>query len=90
MDGTDVSNNLDRGQGLNNAVYDAAYICDAIRDHCEKGVPMSETLAKYEAEIVERGNTAVVSSANNSLMLHDWEKLREAQIFKAGSGKDVK
>ena len=73
-----------RGQGLNNAAMDAANLCNAISDHLEKGLPIQEVLAKYEAEVVERGHQAVIESGNNSLMLHDWEKLRQAQMFKSG------
>lgn len=73
-----------RGQGLNNAAMDAANLCNAISDHLEKELPIQEVLAKYEAEVVERGHQAVIESGNNSLMLHDWEKLRQAQMFKSG------
>lgn len=79
-----------RGQGLNNAATDAAKLCDAISGHAKKGVPMEEALAKYEKEIVERGHQAVMDNYHNSLMLHDWEKMREAQIYKSGFRPSMK
>lgn len=38
----------------------------------------------YEDELVGRGHEAVVSSGQNSLMVHDWDRLMEAQIFRQG------
>lgn len=73
-----------RGQGLNNAATDAANLCNAINEHVEKGVPMEEVLAKYEKEVVERGHQAVMDNYNNTMMLHDWKRMREAQIHKSG------
>lgn len=75
---------LDRGQGLNNAVHDAAYIGRALASVCNDGTALDEAICGYEKEVVERGHEAVVSSGENALMLVDWEKLRESPIFKAG------
>ena len=79
-----------RGQGLNNALTDAANLCNAISEHVRNGVPMKEVLAKYEAELVKRGHQAVIDNGNNSLMLHDWQKMREAQIHRSGFRPDLK
>ncbi|CAD6593135.1 MAG: hypothetical protein ASARMPREDX12_006858 [Alectoria sarmentosa] len=74
-----------RGQGLNNAVHDAAYLGRALNDHCENGKPLTDVLAAYEAEVVERGNEAVLSSGQNSVMLHDWEQLINSPLFQHGA-----
>lgn len=74
-----------RGQGLNNAVHDAAYICRAIQAHVGDGKPLQDTLSEYEKEVVERGREAVESSGRNSLMVHDWETLMGAPMFKIGA-----
>ncbi|KAL8738246.1 MAG: hypothetical protein Q9181_000926 [Wetmoreana brouardii] len=73
-----------RGQGLNNAIHDAAHLCNALNEHHAKGVPMSEALAVYEKEMQERGRAAVISSGENSLMVHDWEQLRKSPVFTMG------
>ena len=41
-------------------------------------------MAAYEDELVERGREAVISSGQNSLMLLDWEQLRNSEMFKRG------
>lgn len=43
-----------------------------------------DVMGAYEAELVERGREAVISSGQNSLMIHDWDRLMDAQIFKQG------
>lgn len=51
-------------------------------------------MAAYETELVERGREAVISSGQNSMMVLDWEQLKNSPIFKQGiigrssSGKD--
>ena len=69
---------------MNNGVHDAAYVCRALREHCEQGKPLAEVIAAYERELVDRGREAVISSGQNSLMVHDWEKLSQSPIFKSG------
>ena len=78
---------LDRGQGLNNAIHDAAYLCRVLDMHIREGKPLTEAMAVYETEVVERGRKAVEESAMNSLMLHEWEKMRESMLFKNGMKK---
>lgn len=75
----------DRGQGLNNAVHDACTLSRAIDEHLsDVGTPLVDVMEAYEAELVERGREAVISSGQNSLMIHDWDRLMDAQIFKQG------
>ena len=77
----------DRGQGLNNAIHDAAYLGRALNEHCENGTPLTDVLASYEAEVVERGNEAVLSSGQNSVTMHDWEHLMESPMLKHGAAR---
>jgi hypothetical protein len=55
--------------------------------HIREGKPLTEAMAVYETEVVERGRKAVEESAMNSLMLHEWEKMRESMLFKNGMKK---
>ncbi|KAL8704292.1 MAG: hypothetical protein Q9201_002546 [Fulgogasparrea decipioides] len=75
-----------RGQGLNNAIHDALNLCNALDEHHAKGVPISKALAVYEKEMQDRGRAAVISSGENSLMVHDWEQLKKSPIFTMGLG----
>ncbi|KAG8531886.1 uncharacterized protein KY384_003522 [Bacidia gigantensis] len=73
-----------RGQGLNNAVHDAAYLGRALNSVCYEDKPLEEAIDVYEKEVVERGYAAVVSSTENSMMMVDWEKLKQSPLFKYG------
>lgn len=74
----------DRGQGLNNAIHDAAYLGRALQGVCHNGKTISEAIDAYDKEVVERGHEAVISSGENSMMLVDWDKLKESPMFKYG------
>ncbi|KAL8647382.1 MAG: hypothetical protein Q9226_006453 [Calogaya cf. arnoldii] len=73
-----------RGQGLNNGILDAAYLCRGLNTHCRDGKPITEVLEAYEKEVQERGREAVISSGENSRMVHDWEQLKKSPIFTMG------
>jgi len=79
----------DRGQGLNNTISDACALLHALKDHypsSEKGdaSPFAEALQVYENEVWERGKEAVLSSAKNSMMLHDWKNTTQSASFRVG------
>lgn len=74
----------DRGQGLNNAVNDAGNLCRALDEHIHGEKPLSDVMAAYETELVERGREAVLSSGRNSMMVLDWEQLKNSPMFKQG------
>lgn len=74
----------DRGQGLNNAVHDAAYIGRALKNICYDRISVQNAINAYDKEIVERGHDAVISSGQNSMMLVDWSQLSESPMFKYG------
>ncbi|CAL8584300.1 hypothetical protein XPA_009904 [Xanthoria parietina] len=73
-----------RGQGLNNGILDAAYLCRSLNAHCQDGKGITDVLEVYEKELQERGKEAVISSGENSLMVHDWERLKQSPIFTMG------
>ena len=75
---------IDRGQGLNNGILDAAYLCRALSQHARGEKPITEVLTMYEKEMQERGREAVISSGENSLMIHDWKRLKLSPIFTMG------
>ncbi|KAL9103360.1 MAG: hypothetical protein Q9163_001572 [Psora crenata] len=74
-----------RGQGLNNAAQDAAYLCRALQEYCEGRKPLADVIAAYEAEMVQRGHDAVNLSGQNSMMMHDWNQLLQAPMLKLGT-----
>lgn len=73
-----------RGQGLNNAVHDAANLCRALDEHVHGEKPLSDVLAAYETELVERGREAVLSSGRDSMMVLNWEQLMNSPSLNRG------
>ncbi|KAL2012921.1 hypothetical protein VTN00DRAFT_446 [Thermoascus crustaceus] len=87
-----------RGQGLNNAILDAASLNRQIQialqenKNNNKSVdysPLGAVVAAYEKELWERGKEAVESSNLNSLAIHDWEKLQKSPLFTAGLKRET-
>lgn len=89
----------DRGQGLNNAILDAASLNRQIQialqeknKNNNKSVdysPLAAAVAAYERKLWERGKEAVESSNLNSLAIHDWEKLQKSPLFAAGLKREI-
>lgn len=75
---------MDRGQGLNKAVHDAGNLRLALDLYVHDQRRLSDALAAYDSEVVERGREAVLSSGRNSMMVLDWEQLRNSPVFKHG------
>lgn len=69
-----------RGQGLNNAIQDAALLAKKIG---EVGFG-EEAVSQYEREMIPRARDAVVGSNENSLSVHDWTKLVQSPLFTQG------
>jgi len=49
----------------------------------------SKAISAYEKELWERGNEVVLSSNENTLSIHDWSKLQQSPLFKAGVKQKV-
>jgi hypothetical protein len=76
---------LDRGQGLNNAVTDAAYFSRQLADLDSKSPgSLSAAVSAFEEEMWQRGNEAVTQSNLNSLSVHSWEELKNSPLFTSG------
>ncbi|KAK7449761.1 hypothetical protein VKT23_013236 [Stygiomarasmius scandens] len=75
-----------RGQGLNNAISDACTLLHALKDHYSANgtSPFAKALEVYESEVWERGKEAVLSSAKNSAMVHDWKTVAQSPLLRLG------
>jgi 2-polyprenyl-6-methoxyphenol hydroxylase-like FAD-dependent oxidoreductase len=84
-----VIGSKDRGQGLNNAIDDAAQLVQQLKD-VDPGSPRDiiHAIDRYDAEVQKRGKAAVLSSLENSLTMHDWSKLQQSLILTRGIKKD--
>ena len=78
----------DRGQGLNNAITDAADLLAHLRNMKEQ---TSEELRKavqaYEKDLWPRGREAVLASNENTNAVHDWGTMLKSPLFTGGLAK---
>ncbi|PQE03107.1 fad binding domain-containing protein [Rutstroemia sp. NJR-2017a BVV2] len=80
-----------RGQGLGNAIADAASFQQYVREMKQYTTEeLAEAVMKYEEELWPRGNEAVIASNENTNMIHDWESLWKSPLFVEGLAKDEK
>jgi 2-polyprenyl-6-methoxyphenol hydroxylase-like FAD-dependent oxidoreductase len=75
-----------RGQGLNHAITDAGKLRDALVG-IEKGADHEKTIEAFEDEMIKRGGTEVRDGMANTMMLHDWEKVKLSPLFTKGMGR---
>ncbi|KAJ9640316.1 hypothetical protein H2199_005855 [Coniosporium tulheliwenetii] len=79
-----------RGQGLNNAIHDAATLLQQLLAMPEKTPEaLAAAVLEYEKEVWQRGKAAVESSAQNTLMVHDWAKMADSPLLKFGTVQKV-
>jgi 2-polyprenyl-6-methoxyphenol hydroxylase-like FAD-dependent oxidoreductase len=83
---------IERGQGLNHALADAANLVKAIVSFAENDLESDvadrptqlAAINAYETEMIARGGEEVRLSWQNTTLLHNWEKALESPLFKAG------
>ena len=76
-----------RGQGLNHSVTDAGKLRDALVRVQKGEVGQVDAIGVFEEEMVRRGGTEVRDGTANTMMLHDWERIKESPLFKKGMKK---
>ncbi|KAK0668363.1 hypothetical protein QBC41DRAFT_226336 [Cercophora samala] len=74
-----------RGQGLGNAIADAAEFQACLSSSNNNLV---EAVAKYEKEMWARGLEAVQVNLENTIALHDWRKVLLSPFYRAGIKRD--
>ncbi|KAK6583031.1 hypothetical protein PZA11_004107 [Diplocarpon coronariae] len=77
-----------RGQGLNNAITDAADFLVHVRAMASQ--TPSELVAavqRYEKELWPRGHEAVLASHENTNAVHDWKTMTQSPLFTEGVSK---
>ncbi|OAL36801.1 hypothetical protein AYO20_03856 [Fonsecaea nubica] len=76
-----------RGQGLNNALQDAAKLIDEIREWRAGNKTLGEAIADYEKEMKERALLEMKISILQAETVHNWDRLMEAPFIKHGMNK---
>ena len=85
----EISSRVDRGQGLGNAITDVAELqthLRAMKAHTRD--ELAKAVGEYEKEVWLRGYEVVVQNRENTMALHDWEKVSQSALFVKGVKKD--
>lgn len=75
-----------RGQGLNHSVTDAGKLYEAITK-IQAGEDRKAAVDAFEEEMIRRGGTEVRDGTANTMMLHDWERVKQSPLFTKGMKK---
>jgi 2-polyprenyl-6-methoxyphenol hydroxylase-like FAD-dependent oxidoreductase len=75
-----------RGQGLNHSVTDAGKLRDAIVK-IQAGEDRRTAITAFEDEMIKRGGSEVRDGTANTIMLHDWERVKQSPLFTKGMKK---
>lgn len=76
-----------RGQGLNNALQDAANLVGELKAITDGQKSLCDAVADYEKEMKERTLLEIPISVMQARMVHDWDALMDAPFFKHGMHK---
>jgi 2-polyprenyl-6-methoxyphenol hydroxylase-like FAD-dependent oxidoreductase len=76
-----------RGQGLNHPVTDASELRDALVK-VYNGADRASTIGAFEDEMIGRGGREVKDGNANTMLLHDWEKVKQSSPFTNGLKKN--
>jgi len=69
-----------RGQGLNHSIADAGKLVESLASESNQ----LSAIQNYETEMMDRAGEEVRSSVTNTTMLHDWNKVLESPVMRAG------
>ena len=72
---------------MNHSVTDAGKLRDALVRVQKGEVGQVDAIGVFEEEMVRRGGTEVRDGTANTMMLHDWERIKESPLFKKGMKK---
>lgn len=75
-----------RGQGLNHSITDAGQLRDVLVK-VQEGGDRKELISAFEEEMIKRGGGEVRDSTTNTILLHDWEKVKQSPFFTKGMKK---
>nr|OQO19818.1 hypothetical protein B0A51_12753 [Rachicladosporium sp. CCFEE 5018] len=73
-----------RGQGLNNCIRDAREVVTRMTRYINGEVSLSDAVAEYESEMLDRGAAEVRTSMEQSLKCHNWTTFQDSPVMKIG------
>jgi 2-polyprenyl-6-methoxyphenol hydroxylase-like FAD-dependent oxidoreductase len=78
-----------RGQGLNNALQDAALLVSELDAVSQGKKSLKEAVQAYEKDMKERTVKEIPISIAQAKMVHSWETLMNAPFIKMGMHKQA-
>ena len=76
-----------RGQGLNNALQDAAYLVEELVSADKGEKSLEDAVKAYEEDMRKRALAEIPISIQQAQMAHNWETLMNAPMIKMGMNK---
>ena len=77
----------DRGQGLNNALEDAARYVSTLSDVFAGKQALSDAIAAYDEEMRPRGAAEIATTQKQAFAMHHWDAMMDSPIAKHGFQK---
>lgn len=75
---------IERGQGLNHGIADAASLVTKLKSALDGHSNVKDAVKSYNTEMIERAGDEVVTSKENTEMLHDWSRMMDSPIMQRG------
>lgn len=76
--------NTERGQGLNHGIADASSLVTKLKSALNDNSSVKTAIEQYNAEMISRAGDEVVTSKENTEMLHDWSRMQDSPIMQRG------
>jgi 2-polyprenyl-6-methoxyphenol hydroxylase-like FAD-dependent oxidoreductase len=78
---------VERGQGLNSAIKDAAELVTHVVDFIQSRKTRQEAIDAYEKEMIGRTGLEVKLSSENTRMMHVWDEVMQSPLISKGFAK---
>jgi hypothetical protein len=82
-----LQNNLDRGQGWNNATTDCAHFVTAMENVATGKQNHAGAINGYETEVIERGIREVSLSRELTNSVHHWDRFLQSPVIIQGGSE---
>lgn len=69
---------------MNHGIADAASLVQKLRSALTDHSSVKEAVRAYNAEMIHRAGDEVVTSKENTEMLHDWSRMMDSPIMQRG------
>lgn len=79
-----ISQYIDRGQGLNNALQDSSNFVAAMISVAKAEKNLADAIDAYDKEVLERGMLEMDISLKQTMLIHNWDTVMQSPMVKMG------